>query len=104
VEVRDDAGVVGQDADPLADAEGVAGFHRDDAVLLAQVVDPAPPAEQDPVPARAGRSRSLDRVLLPASTTARPAAGTLTTVATTVSAQSSGWQVPSATWDASWNT
>src|SRR5262245_15363613 len=54
-----------------------------------------------PWPFACGRSGSLDSVLLPASRTARPAAGTLTTVASTVSAQSSGAQLPSATCDAS---
>ena len=57
-----------------------------------------------PYPPGCGRRGSLDSVLLPASTTARSGAGTLTTVATTVRAQSSIPHVPSATWEASWNT
>jgi hypothetical protein len=34
VEVGDDAGVVGEDADALADAEGVSGFDAGDTVLF----------------------------------------------------------------------
>ena len=94
MQVRDHAGVVGEDADPLADAEGLAGGDLDHAVLLAQPGQPAAPAEHDPKPAPRGRSGSLESVLLPASTTARSGAGTLTTVARTVSAQSSGAQTP----------
>ena len=36
MEVGDDAGVVGEDADPVADAEGVAVFDAGDAVLFGE--------------------------------------------------------------------
>src|SRR5688500_1194357 len=55
-----------------------------------------------PYPWPCGRRASEDSVFDPQSSTARSVDGTLTTVATTVIAQSSIAQVPSDTWEASW--
>ena len=105
VQVRDHAGVVRQHAHALADAEALALGHGDDTVLLRELLDAAARGRAaGRSRRRCGRRGSLDSVLLPASRTARPGGGTLTTVATTVSAQSSRPQVPSATCEASWNT
>ena len=80
------------------------GCHLDHAVLLAEAGEAALRAQHDAVPARP-RAQRVAGERLAARVDHRPSgAGTLTTVATTVSAQSSSSQVPSATCDASWKT
>ena len=76
VQVRHDAGVVGQDPDALADREGLARLDRDHAVLLGEPREPAAAAEdRGRGPPARGRSGSVERVFEPASTTARSGRG-----------------------------